>query len=135
MSRIEVRGNGRRILVPTLIFTPDQNDLRSVETTALLDTGATASGITAEIADRLELRGMGKRPMGSARGVDQVQRFLFRLGLQPDDASGAFPYVFEPVLGFEITPGSSFDALIGMDLLEQCQLVLERGRRCVLTFG
>ncbi|HEX8401540.1 MAG TPA: aspartyl protease family protein [Allosphingosinicella sp.] len=41
--------------------------MTSVEGVALLDTGATISGITRSIAERLGLIGLGKRPLGSAR--------------------------------------------------------------------
>ena len=54
------------------------NDLSSVSALALLDTGATTSGITSRIVDALGLLGMGKRPIGSAQGDGQAERYLFR---------------------------------------------------------
>ncbi len=95
---------------------------------ALLDTGATTSGISAGIAERLGLPAMGKRPMGSARGLDFVERYLFRIAVDvaSADQMPAFPYIFPALLGFEIVRGSSFEALFGMDVLRHCDLTLRR---------
>ncbi len=47
----------------------------------------------------------------------------------------AFPYVFEEVIGFELTNNFQFEALIGMDILRQCDLSLLRSGLCKLSFG
>ncbi len=135
MSRIELRSDGRRILVPIKVLKAEAHDLTAVDAIALLDTGATTSGISAEIAERLDLAAMGKRPMGSARGLDFVERYLFRIGFEFLDVYGkpSFPFVFAPILGFEIVRGSSFEALIGMDLIHQCDLTLSRNGTGTLT--
>lgn len=137
MSHIDLRSNGRRVLIPIRILRSEPSDLTSVEAVALLDTGATTSGISRDIALKLDLPEMGKRPMGSARGLDQVQRYLFRIGLEPSDTdlTPAFPFVFPPALGFEIVRGSSFEALLGMDILRFCDLSLRRDGSGRLTFG
>lgn len=137
MSRIDLRSDGRRILVPIKIMRPQPTDLTAIDVVALLDTGATTSGISQEIAERLDLRGMGKRPMGSARGLDQVERYLFRIGLNPQsrDMAPVFPFIFPAALGFEIVRGSSFEALIGMDVLRHCDLILSRDGSGSLRFG
>jgi hypothetical protein len=45
------------------------------------------------------------------------------------------PFVFEEVSGFELKDGLAFNALIGMDILGQCDFSMERSGRCRLRFG
>jgi hypothetical protein len=108
-------------------------DLTAVAASALLDTGSTTSGVTREIATRLALPQLGRQPLGSARGEEWVERYLFRIGLQTEDAP--LPFVFEEVNGFELRNGFAFDALIGMDVLSHCDFAMERTGRCRLSFG
>jgi hypothetical protein len=136
MSAIEWRHSRNRILIPLLIFPPDPHDLRLREVTALLDTGATTSAITGDVARSLDLRVIGKRPVASAHGDAQVERYLFRIGLQPrSEAGSAFPYLFEAIDGFQIRTGFAFDAILGMDILSQCDFQMRRNGDCLLTFG
>lgn len=104
---------------------------------ALVDTGATASGVTGRVIDALGLDRLGKRPLGSAQGEGQAERCSFRIALFPTDALAAptFPYIFEPVIGFELANSFTFDALIGMDILRQCDLTMDRSGHCSLCFG
>jgi hypothetical protein len=86
----------------------------------------------------LGLRGLGKRPLVSAQGEGQVQRYAFRIGLLHDpepDGRPAFPFVFDEVIGIELTNTFQFNALLGMDILSQCDFTMERGGRCKLVFG
>jgi hypothetical protein len=103
---------------------------------ALVDTGSTTSGITAGVAQRLGLKGVGKRPLVSARHDDQVERFIFRVGIVDRlvDAP-SIPFVFPAVIGFELRAGFRFEALIGIDILEQCDLEMKRTGHCSLHFG
>lgn len=134
--RIEGVHDGRRVILPILILPPEPTfDLTGVSARALLDTGATTSGITERIAGALGLRPVGKRPLGSARGEMQVERYIFRIGLQPSGEGPAFPFVFDEVIGFELANSASFDALLGMDVLGQCELRIGRDRSWVLSFG
>lgn len=76
--------------------------------------------------------------MGGIGGEQQVERYLFRIGLDSDgDTNDApqFPFVFEDVEGFEMRNGFAFDVLLGMDILHQCDLTLDRTRTARLTFG
>lgn len=105
---------------------------------ALVDTGSSVSGVAQAIAEALGLRRLGKRPLNSAQGLGQVERFVFRVGFHPDQQSGvspAFPFVFDEVIGIELTNAFEFDALIGMDILGQCDFEMHRDRRCILRFG
>ncbi len=134
--RIEWRHEGRRILVPVLILPPAPwTDLTGYEARALLDTGSTTTGITPRVARKLNLAKRGKRPLGSAQGEGQAERYLFRIGLHPPSEAPTFPFIFEDISGFELAETFIFDALIGMDILAQCDFDMRRNGRCSLTFG
>jgi predicted aspartyl protease len=138
MSAIEWRSDRRRLLIPVAILAPaPANDLTSVAARALVDTGSTTTGITKRVAEQLGLVGRGKRPLSSAQGEGQAERYLFRIGLMPigEEEVPAFPYIFDEVIGFELTNSFQFDALLGMDILSQCDLELYRDGRCRLRFG
>jgi hypothetical protein len=135
MLAIEWRREPRRILLPCLILAPfPVTDLTGVEARALVDTGSSVSGVTSQLAQGIGLVGLGKRPLKSAQGEGQVERFAFRLGLRPDGEHG-FPFVFDEVIGIELTNAFEFNALIGMDILSQCDLTIERTGQCRLVFG
>jgi gag-polyprotein putative aspartyl protease len=133
---IEWRHDGRRILLPCILYAPAFGmDFNGVEATALVDTGATACGITPRVARRLDLLPRGKRPLGSAQGEGQAERYMFRIGLIPDQIEGAipsFPYIFDEVIGFELSDSFQFECLIGMDILRQCRFSMEPPNRCRL---
>jgi predicted aspartyl protease len=138
MSAIEWRSDRRRLLIPVAILAPaPANDLTGMAVTALVDTGSTTTGVTRRVAEELGLVGRGKRPLSSAQGEGQAERYLFRVGLTPSCEEGvpAFPYIFDEVIGFELTNSFQFDALLGMDILGQCDLDLHRDGRCRLRFG
>ena len=103
-----------------------------------MDTGATTSGITPRVAQHLDLPARGERPLGSVRGEEQAERYLFRVGLvsarEPDDPP-SYPFLFEDVVGFELRHHFQFDALLGMDGLSQCDFATHRGGRCRLVAG
>lgn len=135
MLAIEWRREPRRVLLPCLILAPfPVTDLTGVEARALVDTGSSVSGVTGHLAEGIGLVGLGKRPLKSAQGEGQVERFAFRLGLSPDGERG-FPFVFDEVIGIELTNAFEFNALIGMDILSQCDLTIERTGQCRLRFG
>ena len=139
MSAIEWVRDSRRILLPVLVLPPfPVTDLAGIRGRALLDTGSTVSGISTTVAEELGLVGLGKRPLTSAQGQGQVERYAFRIGLDPQSPSEttpAFPFVFEEVVGIELTNAFEFEALIGMDILRQCDFNMNRDGHCRLTFG
>jgi hypothetical protein len=123
--RIDWRREQRRILLPVAILRPfPVMDLTGADATALVDTGSSVSGISLGIAQSLGLAGLEKRPLKSAQGEGQIERYAFRVGLKPDEA--AFPFVFEEVIGIELTNAFEFNALIGMDILGQCDFTSRR---------
>ena len=137
-QRIDWKRERRRILLPVTILRPyPVTDLSGAEATALIDTGSSVSGVAVDIAQSLGLAGLGKRPLKSAQGEGQVERYAFRIGLKPDQTGTktAFPFVFEEVIGLELTNAFEFNALIGMDILNQCDFICGRSGVCTLSFG
>ena len=139
MSHIEWRHDRRQLLIPILVLAPTPvTSLDGVAAVALVDTGSTTSGISAAVAGRLGLIGRGKRPLGSAGGESQAERYLFRIGIEQSVDPGvpaSFPFVFDDVIGFELKDNSRFNALLGMDVLRQCDLVVRRDGTARLTFS
>jgi hypothetical protein len=134
MPELQWQREPRNIIFETAILTPSPAaDLTFVAAQALLDTGSTTSGVTRAIASRLNLPRLGRRPLGSARGEAQVERFLFRIGFQME--STFLPFVFEAVDGFELREGLAFNVILGMDILNQCDFSMARTGRCRLRFG
>jgi hypothetical protein len=138
MSVIEWRREQRRILLPVTILAPFPiTDLSGLGGRALLDTGSSVSGVASRVAEALNLAGLGKRPLTSAQGLGQAERYAFRIGLQPDAeaTAPAFPFIFDEVIGIELTNAFEFEALIGMDILRQCDFEMLRDGLCRLRFG
>lgn len=136
--RIDWRREQRRILLPIVVLAPyPVTDLTGIDAMALVDTGSSVSGVSASLARSLNLVGLGKRPLKSARGEEQVERYAFRVGLRADAAHGQmeFPFVFAEVIGIELTDAFEFNALIGMDILSQCDFSTTRRNACSLVFG
>lgn len=139
MLALEWKRESRRVLLPVQILRPfPVTELTGVGATALVDTGSSVSGIASGLARRLGLHGRGKRPLISAQGEGQVERYAFRIGFQPDhprEDAPRFPFVFEEVIGIELTNAFEFDALLGMDILRQCDFSMKRSGDCTLRFG
>jgi hypothetical protein len=138
MSSIELVVADRRVLLPVTILPPDTGfNTVGMEGMALLDTGAMASGIRSTIADSLGLRSIGKRPLVSAQGIGHADRYIFRIGIATTSSSSTptFPFIFSEIIGFSLHGDASFDAILGMDILSQCDLRLNRNGTGSLTFG
>lgn len=139
MPSIEWRRERRRILLPIQILPPfPLTDLTGAEAIALIDPGSSVSGVASGLAEKLGLKALGKRPLVSAQGQSQVERYSFRIGVPGGLSSGAvpsFPFVFTEVVGMELTNAFEFNALVGMDVLGQCDFTTERAGRCRLGFG
>jgi hypothetical protein len=136
--RIEWQRERRRILLPVLVLAPYPiTDLIGAEAIALIDTGSSVSGIAVGLAQTLNLVGLGKRPLKSAQGEGHVERYAFRIGLTPNAIFDeiVLPFIFEEVIGIELTNAFEFNALIGMDILGQCDFTCARNGNCSLSFG
>lgn len=138
MPRIEIRADKRRLLCDILVLGPSSAvDFDGYRARALIDTGATVSGIGPKAIEALGLKSYGKRPLGSATEERMVSYYLFRLGIMGNDEPNTprWPYVFDRVDGFSWERPMAFDVIIGMDILQQGDLRLTRDGRCVLDFG
>src|SRR3546814_15712116 len=89
--------------------------------------------------ETLALRPHSKRLLKGAHGEAMVDGFVFRIGLFAGRDSGAsptaLPYVFDAVMGLRFSPSEHFEAIIGMDILSQCDFAMARNGSCRLTFG
>ena len=91
------------------------------------------------VVDALDMTPLGKRLVKAAHGEAMSDTFIFRIGLFPDDAQNgrqpALPYIFEAIMGLRFGPSEHFEAIIGMDILSQCDFSITRNRSCRLSFG
>lgn len=117
-------------------------ELDHVAATALIDTGATVSGVGARVIQQLGLQSYGKSRLKSATEEVFVPYYLFRIGLftteqieSADMSAVVLPYVFEESNGFGWMHDAGFDVILGMDVLRQCDLSLSRDGVCQIRFG
>lgn len=106
----------------------------------MLDTGATSSAIAPRIVDELGLKPYAKRPLMVATEERLVDYFLFRIGLFPSDmqldaSSADLPFVFAETDGFRMRDSSSFEVILGMDVIGQCDLQIGRNGNWTLKYG
>jgi Aspartyl protease len=136
---IEWRHDGKKLVVPVLVYPPlTGTTFEGITGKALIDTGSTTTGVTGAIAKQHGLRSIGKRLISTVGGEKHIDRFIFRIGLDGQDPTNdapTFPCIFEEVVGFELLDSFSFDVLVGMDILRQCELTIAPGNRCRLAFG
>ncbi len=102
----------------------------------LIDTGASVSGISRSIADRLDLPMVGKRLIATPSGERMSRFYEARMGFFPDGAEHSpLPYVIDQsltVLGMET--GSRFEVLIGMDVLGRRELMIHADATGTFSF-
>jgi hypothetical protein len=132
----------RRYLFPVSIFRPGGADMTAFAATALLDTGATASGIGPSVIAALRLRSHMKKRLLSATEEVFADYYLFRVGFYTSEqlanvteAVQAWPFLFDEVEGFSWSRPGDFDVIVGMDILSGCDVALSRNGRCRLEFG
>ncbi len=141
MRTLSGRHDSRQIILPVAILGSDEpTDLTYVRASALLDTGATSSGLAPNLIAKLSLRAHEKRPFIVATEQRLVDYYCFRIGLF--DNNGAelngtmqIPFVFAETDGFEISTSHSFDMILGMDVLSQCDFSMSRLGVWELSFG
>jgi hypothetical protein len=140
---LEVNGrhNGRRIILPIVVLGAENPaDLTFVDALALVDTGATVSGIGPRIITTLGLESHQKRRLVSATEIRMVDYFLFRLGLfanagAPESTPPLLPYIFNDIDGFSWGQAGDFDVILGMDILRRCDFLIDRAGNWSLGFG
>ena len=113
--------------------------MTSVPARALLDTGATVSGIGPRIVQALGLASHGKKRLKSATEEVFVDYFMFRIGFDVGETGfgdpAQLPFVFEATDGFSWGRSAEFDVILGMDVLRQCDFAKDRAGLCKLRFG
>jgi len=128
MPEVSFRHDRRQIIIPAAAIAPDNgNSLRFHRVQALIDTGATMSGIRREIAEALDLPRQGKIMITTPSGEHAARLYRLRIGLYADLAGAApqehQPYVLpDSFLCIQSSPGEAFDMLLGMDVLGRCDL-------------
>lgn len=129
--------------MPVAVLRPgDLSDLAFMTFSALVDTGATVSGVGPNVIEALSLRSYGKNRLGSATDEVFADYYLLRPDFlsteqlearQPDPAD--LPFLFDEIDGFSWPRRTDFDVIIGMDVLSRCDVHLTRHGRCTLQFG
>ena len=115
--------------------------MASAPARALVDTGATVSGIGPRGIAELGLTSHSKKPLKSATDEAFVDYYLFRIGFEISGHETAsadavrLPYVFDELDGFSWGRPGDFEVILGMDVLRMCDLSLMRDGRCSLAFG
>ena len=143
MRELRIRRRGSRYLLPVAILKPDTPfDLTSVTATALLDTGATVSGIGPRVIADLKLESYGKNRLRSATDKMFVDYYLFRVGLFTTEqmslapsGDASLPFILEEVDGFSWRQPADFDVILGMDVISRCDVALDRSGFCSISFG
>ena len=143
MAEIRWRHSGQRLVLPVAVMpslaAENSNQMEIVE--ALIDTGATGTGLRPDIAERLQIAGRGRRRVLTANGDILVAEYRVRLGFYPGDfndpadgPSTVMPHVLElGLLVHALRDLFPYALLVGMDVLSQCDLELQRDRSARLV--
>ncbi|MFI4987321.1 MAG: aspartyl protease family protein [Alphaproteobacteria bacterium] len=124
----------------------------SIAVNALIDTGATTTGITSRLATQLHLQPIGKVPIHGVGGVQIHNSYLFMVGFPfalppgappaqglPPPAPGemqAQVHVLQKVIqGCEFHGGAAnFEVILGMDVISTGSLVVQGNRTFSFSF-
>ena len=141
MGEIRWRHSGQRLLLPVAILPSAAADnAQAAEVVdALIDTGATGTGLRPDVADTLKIPGRGKRLVLTANGDMLVPEYRIRIGFYCGDFDGqpepqGNPYVLEfGLLAHALREQFPYRLLIGMDVLSRCDLRLGRDLSAALS--
>lgn len=106
------------------------NANHSVTVSALLDTGATKTGVRPDLITELRLPKRDRAPVQTANGTRLADLYLARLGLWPADidddlqskSTSELPYVLDrEFLIQSLLPDFPHQMLLGMDVLGMCE--------------
>lgn len=142
MAEVRWRHSGRRLLLPVAVLpSAAAENSQAIEVVdALIDTGATGTGLRPDIAATLNVPGRGKRRVVTANGDMLVPEYRVRIGFYCGEfegepsSDGSSPYVLEfGLLVHALRDHFAYPMLIGMDVLSSCDLNLRRDRSAVLS--
>lgn len=143
MPEIGWRHEGKRLVLPVAVLpsivADNPHDLDLTE--ALIDTGATGTGLRPDVANRLAIPGRGRRRVLTANGDILVPEYRIRLGFYPgiytaeaQAPSGVMPYMLDlGLLAHALHEHFPYAMLIGMDVLQHCDLSIRRDRSAKLV--
>jgi hypothetical protein len=92
----------------------------------LFDTGAQMTCITRRAAAAAHLSPLGKVRIGNVSNIEIHNQYGFVLGVWYGDRDRRGYYGFDPILGVDFKDNDDFDVLIGMDVIGQGDLVINR---------
>jgi hypothetical protein len=119
---------------------------------ALIDTGATTTGITSNLATRLQMQPVGKVPIHGVGGVQYHNSYLFMIGFPfalppgsppvpglPPPAPGhsqvQIHVLTKTIQGCEFHGGSAnFEVILGMDVISTGSLVVQGNQTFSFSF-
>lgn len=136
MQEISWRHDRSRLMLDAAVMPPvgAPNEMTVSAVQALLDTGATSSGLTGRIAKKLDLPSLGKKPVQTAGGLIQTDRFAFRVGFYMS-VPPTLPNMLDgTIFGIGLADVDSFDIIIGMDVIGRNYLELHPDGRCRFRF-
>jgi hypothetical protein len=125
---------------------------QSVGFQALIDTGATTTGITSKLAGIIGLQPIGKVPIHGVGGVQHHNSYLFYVGFPfafppgtpsqpglPPPALGQIQgnvFILQKVIqGCEFHSGpANFDVILGMDVLSTGSLIVQGNQTFTFSF-
>jgi hypothetical protein len=118
---------------------------------ALIDTGATTTGITGNLANRLQLQPVGKVPIHGVGGVQHHNSYLFMVGfpfailpgtpgipaitVPPGHSQLQLNVLMKTIQGCEFHGGSAnFEVILGMDVISTGSLVVQGNQTFSFSF-
>jgi Aspartyl protease len=144
MPHIRWRHNSARLILPAVVLPPHYagNASDAVRTDALIDTGATSSGLRLDVARTLGLPAKGTKRVLTANGMLMAEEYLFRVGLvvgdylDPSfDPGTQLPFVLDRgVMGFGLEIGFPYALLIGMDVIGSGNLTVRKDGTALFEF-
>jgi len=141
MAEVRWSHSGNRLILPVAVLpSAAAENPQAIEVVdALIDTGATGTGLRPDIAKALGVPGRGKRRVVTANGDMLVPEYRVRIGFYCGTFEGqplaqGSPYVLEfGLLVHALREHFAYAMLIGMDVLSNCDLHLRRNRSAVLS--
>lgn len=132
MPVLTLRHNGRQLFMPVSILPPSPQPTGNFPLfKALIDTGATVTCISEQVASVVGLRPHGRTTVAGVAGLSTHNSYIFRLGFsadRPDNQSlpavEAMYLLKLDILGAQIETTGDYDVLLGMDVLSTGQLVV-----------
>ena len=147
MPQVTGRLTNSRVLIKVGIipFAPyaDQSDnivgfpIASHECMALVDTGARRTCVAETVAQRLNMRRVGRVEVWNVKRPELHWTYLFQVGIWPDPIAGTpsgFFGIGEPIEGIDVGNHPFFDVLLGMDIISQGKFVIEKDGEFSLDF-